>query len=356
MTPPELDPRERDADIPDTNEKSGGETAADAPRKHLTSAERQQIYRERAENRRRATISAEKRKKRKLTVIISAAAVIIIAAAVGSVLLFDRVIIPERHYNNAVELFEAGEYMRALDIFDEMGNYRDSGDYIERCILEQARTLAGRDDVVVGTTADMPWFSFDTEDDDEGMIAFDSELYKGSGDVTVPDVFDGVLVRGIAERGFYRCEFLTSVSLPPSIKKIGERAFYGCERLWAVTIPNNVTIIGEKAFSACTSLKSVAFGTGLITVSQRAFDGCTALTDITLGDSVEFLGYRAFGGCTALRSLTLPAAVTKIESGAFAGCEAIETVNYAGSREALLSLLGDDAETITAKAKINTAN
>ncbi len=349
MTAPEFDSREKNADNgSDTN------STADAPRRHLTSAERQQIYRERAKHRRRATLSTQKKKKRRLTIAISTAAFSLIAVTVGAVILFDRVIIPNRNYNNAVALFDEGEYMRALDIFDEMGNYRDSDDYVERCILEQARTLAGRDDVVVGSTADTPWFSFDTDTNEDGMLTFDSELYKGGGNIIVPDVFDGVLVRGIAERAFYRCEFLTSVSLPPSIKTIGERAFYGCEKLTSVTIPDNVTVIGEKAFSVCTSLESVTFGTGLITINQRAFDGCTALTDITLGEGVEFLGYRAFGGCSAIESITLPASLRKIESGALVGCEHLKTINYAGTREELLSLLGDDAETLNAQAELKT--
>lgn len=352
MTAPELDPRENAGG---TSAAPGNDAEQNAPRRHLTSAERQQLYRERAEHRRRATVSAEKRKKRRLAIILSAAVLTVAAATVGTILLFDRVITPQRNYNEALSLFKAGEYMRALDIFDEMGDYLDCREYVERCILEQARTLAGRDDVLVGSTADMPWFSFDTDAEEEGMIKFDSELYRGEGDISIPDVFDGVLVRGIAERAFYRCDFLTSISLPPSIRSIGERAFYGCERLTSVTIPDNVSIIGENAFSACTALESVSFGAGLKTISQRAFDNCTALGEITLGGSVEYLGYRAFGGCTAVESLSLPATLKTVEAGAFVGIDKLTAITFGGTREELLTLLGDDAATLTAHAEIKTA-
>lgn len=350
MIAPELDPRE---DQQNASPIQGAEQ--NAPRRHLTSAERQQIYRERAEHRRRATISAEKRKKLRLAIILSAAVLFLTVATVGTILLFDRVITPRRNYSEAISLFEAGEYMRALDIFDEMGDYLDCREYVERCILEQARTLAGRDDVFVGSTADMPWFSFDADAEEEGMLKFDSELYRGEGDISIPDVFNGVLVRGIADRAFYRCDFLTSVSLPPSIRSIGERAFFGCERLVSVTIPDNVSIIGENAFSACAALGSVSFGAGLKTISQRAFDNCTALVEITLGGSVEYLGYRAFGGCTAVESLSLPATLKTIEAGAFTGMDKLTAITFGGTREELLTLLGDDAATLTAHAEIKAA-
>ena len=268
-------------------------------------------------------------------------------------MLISRVIIPENRYNKALSLFETGEYAKAMDAFDGMGDYRDSRDYVRRCILEQARALAGRDDVVTGTTADMPWFSFDPGDE-AGILKFDAETYRGEGNVVIPDVFDGVLVRGIAARAFYRCDFLTSVSLPPSVRVIRERAFYGCEKLTSVELPAALTDIGEYAFGKCTALASVSFGGGSARLGQRAFDGCTALGVLTLPEGIGFIGYRAFGGCTGLTEVSLPASLETVEAQAFVGCESVKTLRYPGSRARLEAVLGEGGKPLLSAAEIIT--
>ena len=303
-------------------EKNGG--------RHLTSAERQELYRERAEHRRRAELSEKEKKRRRIIIIAAVAAVVVTAAAVGLSMLISRVIIPENRYNKALSLFEAGEYAKAMDAFDGMGDYRDSRDYVRRCILEQARALAGRDDVVTGTTADMPWFSFDPGDE-AGILKFDAETYRGEGNVVIPDVFDGVLVRGIAARAFYRCDFLTSVSLPPSVRVIRERAFYGCEKLASVELPAALTDIGEYAFGKCT-----------------------ALGVLTLPEGIGFIGYRAFGGCTGLTEVSLPASLETVEAQAFVGCESVKTLRYPGSRASLEAVLGEGGKPLLSAAEIIT--
>ena len=218
-----------------------------------------------------------------------------------------------------------------------------------KVFYEQARALAGRDDVLTGTSETMPWFSFD-EDDEPGMLKFDSELYHGEGQVEIPDVFNGELVRGIAEGSFWRCDFLTAVSLPPSVRIIAKRAFSTCKRLEAIELPDAVTEIGENAFSDCTALSEVRFGSGLVSISQRAFDGCTALSSVSLPEGTVFLGYRAFGGCTALADITLPASLETVEAQAFSGCDAVSGVTFNGSRARLDSLLSAGGEELL-KAK-----
>lgn len=322
--------------------------------RHLTSAERQKLYRERAEHRRRAEASAKEKKRRRIIVLAAAAGVAFAALAVGLVLLISRVIIPESRYKNAVDLYDAGEYAAAMDAFDAMGDYRDSREYVKKCILEQARALAGRDDVITGTSADMPWFSFDTDDDEKGILKFDAEVYRGGGDIAVPDVFDGVLVRGIAVRAFYRCDFLTSVSLPPSVRVIRERAFYECPKLTAAELPDALTEIGEYAFGKCTALTAVSFGNGIRTIAQRAFDGCSALTLLSLPEGLTFIGYRAFGACAGLDAVSLPASLETVENQAFIGCESVKKLEYPGSRARLEAVLGEGGKPLLSAGEIIT--
>ena len=151
------------------------EDRAEGERRHLTSAERQKIYMERAAHKRSAALSEREKKRRRTVILAAVGAVAAVALIVGLWALFARVIIPDSRYSKAMKLYEAGDYAAAMDAFDAMGDYRDSREYVKKCILEQARALAGRDDVITGTSADMPWFSFD-KDDEAGILKFDAEL------------------------------------------------------------------------------------------------------------------------------------------------------------------------------------
>ena len=51
----------------------------------------------------------------------------------------------------------------------------------------------------------------------------------------------------------------SSYEIHPDTKIIANRAFYDCNRLNTITIPDSVTSIGVMAFSGCTSLASVTF-------------------------------------------------------------------------------------------------
>ena len=77
---------------------------------------------------------AAKKQKKKMTI----AGVSLIAAAcacVAVIMLVTQVIIPNKNYNNAVALMEAGSYDEAISAFTELGDYKDSADKIDVCGL-----------------------------------------------------------------------------------------------------------------------------------------------------------------------------------------------------------------------------
>ena len=61
-----------------------------------------------------------------------------VALAVGLWALFSMYLIPESRYSKAMELYKSGSYAAAMDAFDAMDGYRDSDEYVKKCILEQA--------------------------------------------------------------------------------------------------------------------------------------------------------------------------------------------------------------------------
>ncbi|MBR3863452.1 MAG: leucine-rich repeat protein [Clostridia bacterium] len=154
---------------------------------------------------------------------------------------------------------------------------------------------------------------------------------SASGEITIPEEIEGIPVVRVGAGAFQNNSYLTSISLPSSIKSIGWGAFggcynlqqielspslveidicafEGCSSLTSVTIPESVTSIGWRAFSGCTGLKTVTFAADskLTSIGWSAFDGCMSLMSITIPSSVTSIGFAAFSGCTGLASITLP--------------------------------------------------
>ena len=74
----------------------------------------------------------------------------------------------------------------------------------------------------------------------------------------------------IGEYAFWRCEKITGVKIPDSVKYINYSAFYRCLNLASVTIGKNVKEIKEDAFYR-TALKSVTIPANVTTIGERAF-------------------------------------------------------------------------------------
>ena len=192
--------------------------------------------------------------------------------------------------------------------------------------------------------------------------------------ITKVIIEDGVTC--IGSTAFYKCEGLTSVTIPDSVTKIGDyafkcrvltrliipdgvtmigsSAFSGCTGLTSITIPDSVTSIGDYAFSGCTGLSSVTILDSIASIDSRAFDGCDNITDITISQSLinsfktvfkkynkiknitldentVYISELAFSGCTELENIYLVDGVTSIGNYAFYGCKNLAGVSIPDS-------------------------
>ena len=121
-----------------------------------------------------------------------------------------------------------------------------------------------------------------------------------SGNIEIPQTYNGKPVVVIQNSAFKDCSNVTSVLIPSSIKSIGINAFENCSNITETTIPEGVTLIGNNTFLGCEKLASVTFPTSLENIGANAFAGCTSLTSIVLPKNIQEIGANAFANCSTL--------------------------------------------------------
>jgi hypothetical protein len=86
----------------------------------------------------------------------------------------------------------------------------------------------------------------------QGMPVIEITKFAFNSNITSLVIPEGV----IAIKGFDSCSYLTSVTLPSTIREIGSTAFIRCSSLQTVNIPRSVTEIkfGFSAFTDCPKL------------------------------------------------------------------------------------------------------
>ena len=168
------------------------------------------------------------------------------------------------------------------------------------------------------------------------------------GAITIPSAIGGKPVTSIGPYAFYKCNGITSVTIPSNVTSIGRVAFYECNNLTNVTIGSGVTSIGDAAFYYCRALTAVTIPASIMHIENLAFDGtpfynnqpnglvilgkvvykikgsCPA--NITIPDGVTSISQMAFEYCKGLESITIPDSVTDIGSYAFKDCTSLTSV------------------------------
>ena len=300
---------------------------------HLTSAERQKLYQEKATQRRIEEYKKRKSARNKKIVAIVLAAIALVGGIVACILIEKNVWKPARIYQSAEDLCAAEEFLSAYEVYISLGDYKDAKDKASKCITDNAKKLAGRDDVIIGTSASMPWFKID----ENGAIYFKEDKYKGVQELIVPDVFDNQLVMAVGDKGFFYADF-ESIILPPSIKRIEAQGFFACSSLKSIVLPAEIEYIGDKAFEDCIVLESITLSAKLKEIGSASFRNCNELTELVFPEGFEKIGATAIASCEKLHSITFPSTLTFIGNKAFEGCDALATVIYNGSKDDLTAL------------------
>ena len=113
----------------------------------------------------------------------------------------------------------------------------------------------------------------------------------------------------------------TTVTIASTVETIDEGAFYWSTSLTSLTFtePSSLTTIGDKAFYYCCYLTSLTLPESVRTIGEYAFYHCSALTELIIPEGVTTIGAYAFELCNYIETLTLPSTLTYIGDYAFSG-------------------------------------
>ena len=177
--------------------------------------------------------------------------------------------------------------------------------------------------------------------------------------IYIPAEYDGKAVVAIAERAFYNCGDLISITFPDSIISVGNLAFDGCNKLVAVRIFNlkawcnvafadhvaNPLLLAKKLYITSVSsesgkletkiVKEVTIPEEITTVRKWVFEGCTSIQKLTVPEQVAIIESHAFWGCRGLVELSIENPLIAIEPNAFQSCSNIVRASVPTSATAL---------------------
>ena len=146
-----------------------------------------------------------------------------------------------------------------------------------------------------------------------GKNAFGSTDYMTS--ITLPST-----LRVIGEYALYYTG-LETIELPEGLQEIKANGFYNNKKLKSITIPESCITLGEGVFSSCTNLTEVNVLAPITEIPNKFLEGNSApnqndIRHFTIPETVVRIGDYAFSK-TRLESIDIPASVKEIGKKAF---------------------------------------
>ena len=167
---------------------------------------------------------------------------------------------------------------------------------------------------------------------DKTVQVIKSADYTELTDIVIPETveIDSITytVTAIGEKAFKDCYYLSSVTIPNTVKDIEDWAFWRCTSLKSVTIPNSVERILYGAFEDCSGLESITIPESVTTFENCVFENCDGLTSITIPESITSIPYGTFMSCDNLTTISLPNTIIDIDESAFRNCNKLKYNEY----------------------------
>ena len=161
---------------------------------------------------------------------------------------------------------------------------------------------------------------------------------KPQGAVVIPDSVpyggSNHAVTKVGYCAFFKCNNVTSVTMPSTLRTIDQHGFLYCTSLISPAVPEGVTTIGFGAFDKCTSMLTITLPSTLTTIGEYAFYKCHSLQSVTLPESLTTIGATAFS-LSGLTEIVLPEGLTSLGEFAFAECYNLQRVQFPSTLSAI---------------------
>lgn len=188
---------------------------------------------------------------------------------------------------------------------------------------------------------------------DDKTVSVEAAEEKPTGDVVIPSTvsYNGVdfKVIRIADNGFEKCYYITTLTIPYTMTHIGYLGLGWMQGLETLVFdnPQNMTI-GSYAFNYdwrsfskvkiinCDERSLLNQGLNLVTSLplHELYINDQRVEDYVVPEGTEIIG-PLFSNCNTLRTLELPNTVKKISSNAASGCNSLTTVTLSSSLESI---------------------
>ncbi len=118
-------------------------------------------------------------------------------------------------------------------------------------------------------------------------------------DVVIPPEHNGLPVTAIANSAFNGDTYITSVSVPGTVKIIHDMAFHYCTALSEITLGDGIEVIRTDAFTY-TRITSLVIPDSVTEIQVRAFSYNECLSEVTMSTGVVRFGNEIFNECSRL--------------------------------------------------------
>jgi len=185
---------------------------------------------------------------------------------------------------------------------------------------------------ITANAATNEYLQFELNDDETGYFVWvryeDEENI--SGDIIIPEKYDGLPIIGIDGYCFSGCKNITSITIPATVSYIGECAFIDCSSLTKISVDvnnpdycdiNGVVFNKDKSiilfFPGGYNATTYEIPAGVVQIGRQAFYSCEKIVGITIPNTLTEIGFEAFSGCKSLRNINIPVCVKDIGKNSF---------------------------------------
>lgn len=242
------------------------------------------------------------------------------------------------------------ESMSPLSIFEDCFSNRGSitlyVPYGSKSAYEAASYWREFSEIIESeSTDDGLIFTIDKENMEAEVVALLNSTDKIVIPASIEFAGETYSVTSIGNNAFKNCSNLSSITIPPTLKRVKTGAFKNCTSLSKVIVTDiaawcGIIYDGDDVSNGdfplgCarhlysdenTEITELVVPEDVTRIEARAFRDAEYVTSITLSSNLTYIGQEAFRGTRFLSTINIPASVTSIEKWAFLDCSGLKDV------------------------------